>query len=195
MGIVPLDQHRRTRVRRRSLAFILSLVVLCVSVPSIDAQEAQPEYQLKAAFLSKFPEFTEWPESALNSRQTIDICVPRPSPFGKALDELVAGETLRGRTLVTREIGSVQAVDTCQLLFVPIQSALDRKQLLARAEKRPVLTVGDYPSFLDEGGIVNLRVVGGRVRFEIDVAAADRAGVRLSSQLLRLALNVRRGPT
>ena len=190
-----MDRHRSTRVSRRGLAFIVSLVVLCVSGPSVDAQESQPEYQLKAAFLSKFPEFTEWPESALSSRQTIEICVPRPSPFGKALAELVAGETLRGRTLVTREIGTVEAIDTCQLLFVPLRSAIDRKQLLARAEKLPVLTVGDYPSFLDEGGIVNLRIVAGRVRFEIDVTAADRAGVRLSSQLLRLAVNVRRGPT
>jgi hypothetical protein len=159
----------------------------------VAAQDAQPEYQLKAAFVSKFPEFTEWPEGALTSRQTIELCIVRPSPFGKALAELVAGETLRGRSLVTREIGSVQAIDTCQLLFVPSQSAIDRKQILARAEKLPVLTVGDYPSFLDEGGIVNLRIVDGRVRFDINVAAADRAGVRLSSQLLRLALTVRRG--
>jgi hypothetical protein len=192
-GRIHLDYHRKAGVIFRRLASIVWLAIVFVWMPSVAAQNSQPEYQLKAAFVSKFPEFTEWPESALSSRQTIELCVPRPNPFGKALADLVAGETVRGRALVTREIGSVQAVDTCQLLFVPIRSAIDRKQLLARAEKLPLLTIGDYPSFLDEGGIVNLRVVDGRVRFDIDVAAANRAGVRFSSQLLRLALNVRGG--
>jgi hypothetical protein len=169
---------------------VLALVCTCAA----SAQEVTAEYQLKAAFVAKFPEFTEWPDSALDSRTTIDICVARPNPFGKSLSVLVAGEAVRGRQLRVREIDATADLDACLLVFVAAQSALDRKALLTAAQKLSVLTVSDAPSFLDEGGIVNLRLVNGRVRFEINVAVADRVGIRFSSQLLRLALNVRGGP-
>jgi hypothetical protein len=158
------------------------------------AQGPGPEYQLKAAFVSKFPEFAEWPESALNGRKTLELCVASPNPFGNALADLVAGEELRGRPLVTRDVADARAIDTCQLLFVPQLAPSARKEFLARAAALPILTVGDYPAFLDEGGIVNLLVVNGQVRFEISVAAANRARLRLSSQLLQLALSVRGEP-
>jgi len=158
------------------------------------AQGARSEYRLKAAFVSKFPEFVEWPDAALQGRKTIDLCVAGSNPFGSALAELVGGVTVRGRELVTRDLDDPRAIETCQLLFIPALSASVRKELLVRASTLPVLTVGDYPGFLDEGGIVNLRLVEGRVRFEINLDAANRTGVRLSSQLLRLALNVRGGP-
>jgi hypothetical protein len=64
---------------------------------------------------------------------------------------------------------------------------------MARFASLPTLTVGDYPEFLNEGGVVYLRMVGGRVRFEVNVAAARRSGLHLSSQLLRLAMAVHGG--
>src|SRR6185503_2450941 len=98
---------------------------------SIAAQDAGLEARLKAAVVSKFPAFTEWPESALTGRKTIDICVTRPNPFGTTLTELVAGETLRGRGIVVRELTDVRAIDLCHVLFVSRESAPERKDLLA----------------------------------------------------------------
>jgi hypothetical protein len=174
---------------------VLLFTALCLSSGAPAAQDVRPEYELKAAFVSKFPQFAEWPESALNNSKTFNLCVARPNPFGRALDALIAGEALRGRPLVARDITDPQAIDACQLLFVPALPASERKALLARAATRPILTVGDYEGFLDEGGIVNLHIVDGRVRFDINAASANRAGVRLSSQLLRLAVHVREGPS
>jgi hypothetical protein len=163
-------------------------------VAPIAAQE-DGEYQLKAAFVSKFPEFTEWPADILDGRPSVDLCVVAPNPLGGALQELVAGESLRGKPFAVREVRTLADVDGCQLLFVPDRPAIARKALLDRAAKLPVLTVGESAAFLDEGGIVNLRMVGGRVRFEVSMIAANRANIRLSSQLLRLALQVRGGPS
>lgn len=158
------------------------------------AQEVRPEYQLKAAFVARFPEFTEWPETALDSRAALDICVARPSPFGGALTGILGGELLRGRRLQVREVTDTGEAASCLVLFIPAAASADRKSLLLAAAKAPVLTIGETPTFLDEGGIVNLRLIGGRVRFDINVGAAARVGLRFSSQLLRLALDVRGGP-
>jgi len=180
-------------VRRRGRWCALLLgALLCCAYPA--GQTLEAEHQLKAAFVSKFPQFTEWPESTLDGLQRIELCVARPNPFGSSLRELIAGERLGTRPLVVREVDSPEDLDACQLLFVPSQSLRERRVLLERVRTLPILTVGDAPTFIDEGGIVALRMVNGRVRFDINVEAANQAGLRLSSQLLQLALSVRGGP-
>lgn len=181
---------------RHALAGLLVVLSLAPGTASdaLRAQSVAGEYQVKAAFVSKFPQFAEWPAGALAQRKTFDLCVVRPSPFGRWLVDLVADETYGGRPLTAREVTDPAELGTCQLLFVPELAASERKAWLAKAGGLPVLTVGDHDGFLDEGGIVNLRVIDGRVRFEINPDGAARAGLRLSSQLLRLAVAVRGSP-
>ena len=194
----PNTPHTRV-LTRATISQILRALVLAAACATWDlrptAQEVRPEYQLKAAFFSKFAQFVEFPESALTNSKTFNLCVARPNPFGRALDALIVGETLHGRPLAARDVSDPKAIDTCRLLFVPALLLSERKAFLTKAAALPILTVGDYDGFLEEGGIVNLRIVDGRVRFDINAASAHRAGVRLSSQLLRLALSVRRGPS
>jgi len=170
------------------------LMLLSLHATRASAQQPDAEYALKAAFLSKFPYFAEWPEAALVNRHTIDVCVLKPSPFGATLQELIAGERLGERTLALRLIEDDDALTDCHVLFIPSRPRVSRKRLLARASALPILTVGDDGAFLDEGGILKLQMIDGRVRFDVDVAAASRAGLRLSSQLLQLAMQVRGGP-
>lgn len=181
----PADRPWRRGHARACLAFLL------LAVAAVSAQAPSAEYQLKAAFVSKFPDFVEWPQASLAGRKAVEICVASPNPFGEVLTDLVAGTTVRGKPLQVREVGRPASIDDCHVLFVPAGPAAARQALLSRAAQRPILTIGDYPEFLTEGGILNLVTIDGRVRFDIDVAASSKAGVRLSSQLLRLALHVR----
>lgn len=185
--------RRRGSYRSCTFASLLALAVFA-ALPTAQAQTVSDEYRLKAAFIYRFPQFVDWPARALDGRRTIDLCVLAPNPFGSVLNELVDGETLGGRALVVRQVDSPALFDTCQLLFLP-GASLARRAVLQRVESLPVLTVSDAPRFLEEGGIVQLRLVDNRVRFDINASAANRAGLRLSSQLLRLAVNVRGGPS
>jgi hypothetical protein len=142
--------------------------------------------------VSKLPQFVEWPEPVLEGRSSFDICVAAPDPFGSDLSALVADETVAQRRLVTRVVSSPADVAACHVLFLPSRGS-GPHPLLAAAVNRPVLTVGDGPAFLDQGGMIALRVVNGRVRFDVNVDNARRAGLRISSQLLNLALTVRGG--
>ena len=175
----------------RCIFSIATALVLAVGSAAMRAEVA-PESRLKAAFVSKFPQFVEWPQASLDGHPTIDICVASPDPFGSDLQELTAGEELNGRALNLRHVAVPADLSRCHLLFLPARSA-GRRALLLAAASQPILTVSDAPRFLDDGGIVGLVVVEGRVRFEIDEAAARRVGLRISSQLLRLALTVRGG--
>jgi hypothetical protein len=163
-----------------------------VCAPALSGAQGSAEDRLKAAFVSKFPQFVEWPADAVNGRTTIDVCVAAPDPFGADMQELIAGETVSGRALAARHVETASEIATCHVLFLPSRPN-GRHPLLAAAARRPILTVSDDPRFLADGGIVALRVVDGRVRFEIDDNAARRVGLRISSQLLRLGLSARGG--
>jgi hypothetical protein len=108
------------------------------------------------------------------------------------LDGLLEESVASGRPLEARRITSADGLDGCHLLFVSSISPL-LEELLEATEGRPILTVGEGSDFLDEGGMISLRIFDRRVRFEVNAAAASAAGLGLSSQLLGLALDVRRG--
>jgi hypothetical protein len=182
------QQSTQTRLIR---ALILTLAAGTLGTSLAWSQETPAEeYRLKAAFVYRFPQFVEWPESALDGHENVTICVTRPNPFGALLHELIAGETLNGRQLVIRDIDRASTLNGCQVLFMPAGTAAV-KDVLGSVGNRPILTIGESPRFLEQGGVINLEVVDRRVRFEVSPMAAERVGLKLSSQLLRLAVRVR----
>ena len=180
---------------RPSLAVLtpsITLLALTLCTAAI-AQEASDEYRLKAGFLYRFPQFVEWPAHVLEGRTTVDICVLEPNPFGGVLEALVEGEQLEGRGLKIRHLRGVQ-FDDCHILYVP-RTQVRRSEMLRRVTESSILTVSDAPTFLDEGGMIQLFLRDNRLRFSINADATDRARIRLSAQLLRLAQTVRRRPS
>jgi hypothetical protein len=159
-----------------------------------EAQTIPNEYRLKAAFVYQFPQFVEWPAAAWRGVTAVQLCIARPNPFGRELDELVRGESLNGRPFAIREVGAPESLQGCHVLFVSA-SAPGAAGMLKEARAAAILTVGEGERFLDDGGIIALRVVERRVRFDVNTSAAQRVGLRISSQLLSLALNVRGGPS
>lgn len=148
------------------------------------------EQHLKAAFVFRFPQFVTWPPVSTSGRNTLEICVAGSATAG-ALRDLTSGESLNGRQFVVRENPAEQSLQSCHVLMVAGRQ--QSRAMMARAATLPILTVGDSETFLDDGGIIQLKLVDRRVRFEISMPAASRAGITLSSQLLRLAANVRGG--
>jgi hypothetical protein len=172
-------------ILNRRLRKTLALLVI-VLAPA--AAQAVNEYQVKAAFLYNFARYVEWPAQAFNSaNDPIVICVAGQSPFGAWLEEAVSGKSLAGRRLVVRENSAFGPKCNCQILFV---TAAERKRFhsaVGELRDSAVLTVGDSPGFTKDGGVINLRVEDGKVRFEINVEAAEQEHLRISSKLLSLA--------
>ncbi|MGE0443655.1 MAG: YfiR family protein [Vicinamibacterales bacterium] len=164
---------------RTPLAWGLVLSLLAATVP---AQEPTLEYRVKAAYILNFIRYVEWPPGTLGDGP-ITVCVAGRNPFGTALEETVRGEAIEGRAIAVRVI--LEPEPGCHVLFVP--TGANAGAYLRSARMTPVLTIGEAADFLPMGGIIGLRVDGGSVRFDIDQGAADRAALRISSRLLRLA--------
>jgi hypothetical protein len=180
---------------QRLRAFALATVIAVVAGHVCAFAQTTVETKLKAAIVSKFPQFVEWPPAALADGAAVTICmVGGGDPMQKDLEDLVAGEALENHPYAVRTVDREADVDGCHVLFAAAAAVASHRPLLRRAAALPVLTVSDDPGFLDNGGIVRLRSVSGRMRFDVNAGAAQRVGLRISSQLLQLAMTVRDGP-
>jgi hypothetical protein len=150
------------------------------------------EYKVKAAFVYNFAKFVEWPaETFKTAMDPFRICVLGQDPFGGALGSTVNGKTLLGRPFVVADIGDVSQAGDCQILFVASSENKRLRAILTGLRTVGTLTVGETEGFAGLGGIINFKIDDGRVRFEINVVAAERAKLRISSNLLNLAQIVR----
>jgi hypothetical protein len=149
--------------------------------------EAVEEYTAKAAFLLNFARFTEWPSASFRSDTApVGLCIVGADPFGSALTA-VDKKPVKGRELQVERKVSPDALAKCHVAFISRSQGEQIKDVLRTVENRAVLTVSDIDDFARKGGIIGLRLEDGRVRFDINVKAAQRAGLKLSSQLLKLA--------
>ncbi len=180
--------HRSTAGFRQ--AFLCVFLAATLAAPGQDG--APTEYQVKAAFLYNFGKFVEWPPGALPA-DSFAICVLGEDPFGPELDRLIEGKSVHGKKLGAHRLGRAEEAGKCQVLFVSASENGRLAHILASVRGRSVLTVGDTEGFAHRGGIINFRLVENKVRFEINLDAAERAGLTVSSQLLKLAKIIREG--
>ena len=143
------------------------------------------EYAVKAAYLTKFIAFIEWPDAAPGPSFT--ICVLGPDPFGAVLDHAVMGQKIGDRPLIVRRLAALDPSIVCQMLFL---GGADAGDTLAALKGKPVVTVTD--SGLRAHGVISFVLADNHVRFDIDDAAAARGGIKISSKLLELAHAVHR---
>lgn len=169
--------------RLRRLALLLAL--LC-GLPLAQANDGT-EYRLKAAFLYNFAKFVEWPAGAFASPDApLLICIAGANPFGNALATL-AGKTVDRRPVEVRTLPSATGLERCHIVFVGRAEEGRLKAVLARLGRLPILTVSDIGGFAEGGGMIGLFESEQNIRFNVNLAVARQANLKLSSQLLKLA--------
>ena len=158
------------------------------------AQQPKPnEYQVKATYLYNFGRFVKWPEAAPAGKgDSFSVCVLGQDPFGPVLDSTLAGEALDGKPVVPRRLSKPQGAGECRILFISTTEEKHLKEILTAVDEGGVLTVSDMPGFTRRGGMIQFVLEGDRVRFEINLASAENARLVMSSELLKVATNVKR---
>ncbi len=171
-----------------------ALLALGILIPSQGFGQRKPtRYDVEAAYLYQFGNFVQWPATKAGTGKRFSICVLGRDPFGRALDQIIQGGKVNGATLTDRRIDDLRQAGGCQILFVSASEEDEVDRDLKALSDTPVLTVSDIPDFARRGGMIQFVLVGDRVRFDVNVSNADRAGLKLSSQLLKVALDVRGG--
>jgi hypothetical protein len=173
-------------------------VLLCVALFPVSgprsalAQPGNDEYHMKAAFLFHFAQLVEWPPDA-SGESSLFLCTLEDDALSDELESTIQGRRIGSRTVRIRQIHLSQATHGCNMLVIGKSEERRLPPILAALRNLPVLTVGETDDFLSFGGIIRFCVVENKLRFDINLAAADSAHLKVSSQLLLLAASVTRG--
>jgi hypothetical protein len=186
---------RRSRASSRAGALAAPFALAAAGLLAAPVLAQRPaEYQVKAAYLYGFGRFIEWPAAApVAGDGAFVLCVLGEDPFGRLLDQAAEGAVLRNQPVSVRRIDRAEDGAACDTLFVSASEQARLPRILAVLGRQPVLTVGDSPEFAQRGGMIGFSMDGSRVRFTVNLAAAQGAGLMLQSELLRVAASVLRG--
>ena len=172
-----------TFARRVVVPLVLLLVGPATRVPAQDVTEVG----LKGAFLFNFARFTEWPADALRADSTVSACVLGDHAVADALSRTVKGKLLGGREIAVTAVAPNASLPNCHLLYLSGLTESRIVEIVSALRDVPVLTVSDSDTFTKRGGIVQIFVESGTMKFRINSRSARRARLQLSSRLLALA--------
>jgi|ERR1017187_1678447 hypothetical protein len=185
--------HLQSRLARPRRGLILVPLVFClvnVVVPrtATGQRDSVDEYKLKTAMLYSLINFVEWPDSAYSDRQApIQLCILGRDPFESSLTSTALQETANGRSVFVRHLQNDKEVRGCQVLYISSSERKIAERILSTLTGSSVLTVGETTQFAEHGGMIQFSLEDQRVHFEINLDAASRAGLKISSKLLALA--------
>ena len=178
--------------------FLSMLAAMCLiaafgaASPGNCGQEGGPDklHYIKAAFVYNFAKFIEWPDSQEDtSDKPMVLCILGKGPINAAFDSL-KGKKLHNRPLKVQHVSEAKDAKGCHILFVTSSEKKKVKRVLDTFAENPVLTIGDMEGFVSNGGVIELVMDERRIRFDINIKAAKKAELTISSRLLKLARKI-----
>jgi len=194
-----LSHHKQANCRRiHRLAASWCTIFLIASLPAHAIAEgaAASEFAVKAAIIFKIAKFVSWPEQAFaDHSEPLTLCLQETDPLATAISAL-DGRLIHGRVFSAKYLTGGPGLNSddnpitsghCQILLLTNTGSDRQSALLDAAAGLPILTIGDSNQFIGRGGIIGLEIEQNRVRFAINTAASESAGLDISAQLLQLA--------
>ncbi len=166
-------------------------VLLCASILlspiGAGSGEAIEEYRLKGAFLFNFAKFVSWPGSLTEELTSLRVCVDGSPEARNALMLSLEGKSAVGLPIEVHGLEARASATTCQVVFATRDAGSQAPELSRSLSGHPVLLVGESPGFAREGGMIGSIAENARLRFDANLAAVEKAGLKVSSHLLKLA--------
>ncbi len=168
----------------------LLLLLIVVAIPAcVQAQAKTEEYHVKAGFLFHFAQLVDWPASAAGTSD-FALCMLGDDPFQGQLESTLDGKAIGTRPIHVLHLKQAQEARNCQVLFISNSEDQRLPKIIGDLGNSAVMTVGEANDFIERGGMIRFVLDQDKVRFEINLKAADPAGLKFSSRLLLLAKNV-----
>lgn len=184
-------------LKQMVLLMVAIVMMLCVAVHGHAADRAFDEYQVKSVFLYRLTLFITWPGEAFTAPdQPFVIGIVGEDPFGQHIDRVVKNERYRTRPILVRRYRTIEEVKKAPSHVLFINQALKQKwpQLKQSIGAHPTLTVSDMEAFGQLGGMINIKTQINKIKIEVNPDEARKAGLKISSKLLKVSRNVATAP-
>jgi len=175
---------------RRTLS-VLALLAALFSLSRGAANDVGLEYRIKAAYLYNFTKFIEWPPApaAMSEAPFVLGVLDADGAAYNIIKESLRGKSgANGHPIVVRHLTGLDAeASACNQIFITRSSGLDGAQIRKWLDGQPIVVVGETTGFAEQGGVIGFVLRGDAVHCEINLAGAQRAGVKLSGRLASVA--------
>lgn len=166
----------------------LGLMLVC----SVTVRSAEPgssiETKIKAGYLFNFAKFVKWPAAAFPASDSpIVIGVVGGDPMVKTMRDVLRGKSVEGRPIEIKEISNPDSSAPCHMLFVSASSGKSAGEISTALNNAAILVVGESPQFAEKGGMIGFVRENESLRLSLNLEAAQRAGLKVSSQLASVA--------
>jgi hypothetical protein len=182
-------RHQSAKCRpllTRLAVFVLFMLNTSSTRAASAPDNSDIELRLKAAYIYNFAKFIEWP--AGTAAGPVRIGVLGHGDLASPLEETVRGKSVAGRAIKVTPIGAVTDADCCEILLIERSESRHAKEIAHTLAGKPVLTVSDDENGSKDGIMISFQLVEESVRFQINQDAATHAGLKISSQLLKVAI-------
>jgi len=177
------------RVYERALLLLLTLCTGSYVARGSPADNS--EYAVKAAFLFHFAQLTNWPSGTFQHEgDPVTFCTIGRDPFNGAFEATLSGKMVKEHPVRILHLKQLSGVEGCQVLFIGASESAHLSALFTNLHNSPILTTGETDEFVRSGGMIGFRREGDRLRFDINLAAAEKCKMTFSSELLSLAKTV-----
>ena len=181
----------------KNKVYILLLLLVLVGTKQMPCAYGadSKEYKLKAAFIYNFIKFVSWPADIETQSESIKIAIIGEDPFGSSFDPIIK-KTVRNKKIELikyhdfNKIADSNSLDQCQVVFVCKSESKNAVTIINSVAGKPVLVISGIDNFADLGGLIGFTKRDNKIRFEINLNAVKLADLKISSQLLKLALRV-----
>jgi hypothetical protein len=170
----------------KKFTFTCLIVLALVSMSSPGKAQSSNDYKFHSVFMYNFTKYIQWPS---NSGDFV-IGVLGNSGIYADLERLVQNRTVGSQKIVVKKFSSAASVESCNMLFIPSSQSKNLDELKERAKRENILLVTESPGMAQKGSNINFVLKDGKWKFELNEQATKDAGIRVSSELMKLAIAV-----
>lgn len=170
---------------RRKISILFLLALFTTSVIAQPQTEAE-ELNLKAAFIYNFTRFIEWDDDVFPNDFVIGVL--GNSMIDEPLEEIAQSHKAVNKEIKIRRFTSLDEIEKCNILFISKNVKISLVDILAKTDLKKTLIISEKENYAKQGACINFVIINKKLKFEVNIKAIDNAGLKISSQLLKLAI-------
>lgn len=163
------------------MKWLMLLSALLPSASNATSQILSADAQLKAAFIYRFAQFTQWPEG---KKDGLTYCILGDDDVLNAMQDLIDSSVMQ-----VKAVNAKQNLTPCNVLYLAADAS-GIPELIQQLESKAILTIAENVQTFRQGMVIGFITEPKRLSFRVNLQVARQQQLTLSSQMLKLAKEV-----
>lgn len=172
----------------KKLSAIIFALLMIVGTVNANDKEERPMHELHSMLVFNFLKYIEWPENAKGGKFT--IAVIGDQDVYESLKALYSSRKISGMSVEIMNYGSEAEVNHAHLVFLSAAKSNEFDALKSKFDGKSTLLITDKNGLGKKGSCINFKLVGGKLKFEINEEAINNANLKVSNQLMAMGMSV-----